>query len=293
MKPFFFYIKDKFNNHCATLSFDDDKLTINSLRFAEHQKKCDLRGAVLLTEILKLCPSVVSSVNLEDHAYKMIVYENKSYKILLTPFRKFVSCSPGSWTCSAEGWYEKFGFEPHPEDEVTKEEYDNSYEALKLARFSDLMSFLWYVVSSNILESDIDKETLHSLCSEVFEECDVPDHSLFQLKRKLKEKNLRIKILIRFFEHFGIEEDSPHTELANEFGINITEFGEKSGWDVMRPKTALALWKKTGHKSRNHDLFEYIVMMNEILRVLGCLNCLQTPTRLLYTGRTTTLSPPL
>ena len=272
----FFYILDDSNNNCATLSLYKDEITINSLRYTEYQKKCTLNGNILLKGILKLCPSIISSVKVDDQAFKIINYKKNTYKIMLTPFRKFIY---------NKGWYEKFGFKPYSKQEW--KEYDTSYTKLRMTEFSHLSSFLWILTSFAILNKldELDENLVIELCSKMFESSiceDIDGYDIYKFEQKCKEKQIKLNVLINFFKHFGVQQTDINYDLIQDLNIKVTNFKKITVWDKLKPKIAVQNWRKTYDKLHNEDLFEYIIMLNEILNVLVTLNCLKTPNYLQY-----------
>lgn len=267
-----FTISDNLEYKCATLQLKGTELIISSLRYDKTQQQCTVSGVELLKDILRLCPTMVSKIKVEDKAYKIIEKNENKYKMLLTPVRKFIY---------DKGWYEKFGFLPYSRMEW--KDYNDSYNRLRMSRFSLLSSAFWILTSSLYMKNIefLDETILNDMFTQMFGFAELDGYDIYKFEKDYDEKKIRLDCLLYFFEHFGVQNTTFNHELIQKLDIEVRDFKEVTVWKKLKPKTAMNQWRL---KNDSDEVFEYIAMMSELCKILSLFNLLKTPEYLQYEG---------
>ena len=136
-------------NSCATLTVkmylnNEMHLSLDTLRFEEEEKNCELSGTLILKWLKPLYPDTFQKILLEDGS-TMPVYGSN---IVLTSYRKLTT---------GLGWYESHGFYANTKEK--REVYQNCFLKFRSASIDSLTVFMWSLIAIRIDENTVRSST--------------------------------------------------------------------------------------------------------------------------------------
>ena len=272
-------------NSCVTLMFKDFYIKdypimyIKSLRYGVNQKKCNIGGNKLLSNIISLCPRLVSEILLYDESTKIIRYKDVIYHIPLTAFLKFIR---------DKGWYESFGFKPSITD---FRKYDDSFNDLKKCSFTQCFKLIWFLFTKLSKKQDLCdyEDVIKTLAIPIFKNYEELDgYSLYQLQLQVELHNISLTNLEYFFTFFSEIDITKLDEDAENFeDYKITQFENDTFIQKLKPRTSFNLVRKIFSRdmrseTKYEDAFKFITMICDVLKVFIALNLLYIPDIISY-----------